>query len=107
LYGCVRDRTSAQRSLRAASRGRCSQALLSDRGPIQIFLPLPEFTAPQVVGVGEEQFAKDLWVPHSEGGGEVGAGEWLVDLGREQGPRSKVLFGGVDQGAVDVPDDCG
>src|SRR5687768_3942885 len=38
-------------------------------------------------------------------GGEVGPGERLLGLGGQTGPRPEVLLGGIDQGAIDVPDD--
>src|SRR5262249_26691030 len=85
--------------------GQQPRSLVPHGRPVEIFLPLAELAASPVVGVGEEESADDVRIPHAEGGREVGSREWLADLRREPRPRAEVLLGGVDQRAVHVPDE--
>src|SRR5207244_996429 len=52
-----------------------------------------------------EEVANDLGVAAAEGGGEVGPREIVAQVATQLDPGAEVQFGGIDEGAVNVPDD--
>jgi hypothetical protein len=88
-----------------ARPGQQRYTLLPGGGLVQILLAVAEFGDRGVVEAVAGEVADDFGVAPAEGGGEVGAGEVAAEAVAQFDPGTEVQLGGIDEGAVNVPDD--
>jgi hypothetical protein len=87
----------------AAATWQKLDPLLGRGSAVTGFFAFPKIGNDCVIGVGVEDGANDLGVAAAKRGSEILSGELSPEFSSELNPRGEMQFGGIDEGAVHIP----